>query len=235
MTPEIFDELLKIGSKYNAALPFAPSVGAEYQNLLDGQRVPRIMFCGIATNGWNPVSRPYGEYTLPTHERETREWVDEYVLDEKLENINRGFWRVAKKLAYAILRSNKFKVEPTYSSVIPFIVWNNIWKIGGKTGNPSSALRRDQYELTKSALLSELAELNPNIVIVFAGDCEGRFGLMCDLFGQRDTWQQGISGSSRIWKTRYVGSNIYWTPRRAIKDEELIDTILNDLARNQNL
>jgi uracil-DNA glycosylase len=130
-----------------------------------------ILYVGKATNGWVTTSRDCemlfgntGDRIFARHDQ--MKWVHNLEGDVKYNTKSSAFWRVIKTVSKTV-----YKNEPWYSKV----AWSNLFKIAHETGNPNSALKKEQYELCKRILMKEIELLSPKFVVFLTSGRETGF------------------------------------------------------------
>lgn len=77
------------------------------------------------------------------------------------------FWRVTRQLV-GLVEGDQAVARDGWESLI---AWSNLAKIAPAAGgNPSAKLYASQYEACVAALRQELAELDPGVVLLIAGE-----------------------------------------------------------------
>ncbi len=221
MTPAQFEGLRKIAIETNGACPFVPYVGAGYEARRTSNCAPRVMVCGIATDGWgDPAAASNRSAELVAESGAA--WVEKDVLTGK---ISRGFFNQIRKIVPEVFALEEQHIEQKYDLVIPQIVWNNLWKVGNAEGNPTTEQKRAQLDLSVASLRHELNALSPTFVWLHVG--QNCYRIIESVFGL-DDWD-GMESS--VWGKRLSnGMQVVWTPRRRIKDRLLADLVIKRLG-----
>ena len=163
-----------------------------YQNLLDkvkikkniytfcmqwGNQFPQekesgILFVGKATNGWITDSKKIEELFGETKDRifardDQMKWISNLANNEKGYNTRKSaFWRVIKSVSE--FKNGK---DDWFSK----IAWSNLYKVGPEKGNPSESLKKEQENICKIILETEIKILNPKYVIFLSSGWEHNF------------------------------------------------------------
>jgi len=131
-----------------------------------------ILFVGRATNGWVSSSRDpdvlFGDSEKKIFAREDQmRWVHLHEGNKHYNTRSSAFWRVIKGVTTAIYGAKDWYTK---------IAWSNLYKVSyGKGGNPDHQLIKDQYEICKKILQTEIEILSPRFVVFLTADWEEDF------------------------------------------------------------
>jgi hypothetical protein len=171
-----------------AAVPFIPYVGrsyAESQNCA-GERT-RIFIVGKATDGWGWKEGVWNkEADLGDVNLRDPDWYDELwkvpheLIERKIVPYYSGgsgysslFWNRIYRIVADLLHDLRIsevemrglRKQDLCQDCFDSIAWTNVFKIGGKRGNPKAKLRKPQMLL--NTLSEEIKILEPDVVFFF--------------------------------------------------------------------
>ncbi|OUD24858.1 hypothetical protein [Flavobacterium psychrophilum] len=131
-----------------------------------------ILFVGKATNGWITNSKNiellFGETEKRVFARgDQMKWVGKLENNVKGYNTRKSaFWRIIKRVA-----EHKNGKNEWFSK----IAWSNLYKLSFEKGNPNEKLKKNQIEICKKILETEINILNPKYLIFFTSSWEQEF------------------------------------------------------------
>ena len=131
-----------------------------------------ILFIGKATNGWinNSINIEdlfgiqKGKMIFARDDRMT--WVENLEKDKKYNTNKSSFWRTIKRI------SKKENGKDNWSTKI---AWSNLYKLSFEKGNPDEKLKKNQIEICKKILETEIKVLNPKYIIFLTSEWEKDF------------------------------------------------------------
>lgn len=167
LIPQYKDLLSKINFK-DDIYPFCMQWGNEFPK----EERSGILFVGKATNGWISKSREiediFGESPNRIFGRgDQMRWVSRLESNTEGYNTrNSAFWRVIKRISEFKNGNEEWTSK---------IAWSNLYKLSLIIGNPTEALKKQQEEVCKKILETEISILNPKYVIFLTSGWEHNF------------------------------------------------------------
>lgn len=132
-----------------------------------------ILFVGKVTNGWINNSKNIDILFKETESKCIFSRPDQMKWVNNLENNTKGyntrkssFWRIIKNVAEYKNGKNDWFDK---------IAWSNLYKLSFEKGNPNEKLKRNQIEICKKILETEINILNPKYVIFLTSNWEKDF------------------------------------------------------------
>ena len=143
--------------------PFRPYVGSAYEEA----EHPRSMFCGKATNGWHD-----GDYTGPDWSEGEAEWAKAFIDDSiKPKTFDSAFWRFITDTGSRLLELDDATTPSgdDRMTLLDKIIWTNVAKIGGRTGNLPDNFMSSYKDIFERMLTEELLAHDPDVLILTTG------------------------------------------------------------------
>lgn len=178
------------------AVPFIPYVGNSYNDAKNRAGVrTRILIVGKATDGWGWKEDVWNkeadlrDVSLHDHDwyQKLRRVPKEFVERKVVPYYSGGkgysslFWNRVYRIAADLLhdlRVSEVEIKDLRKPELcrgcfDSIAWTNVFKIGGKRGNPAAKLRKPQIEL--NTLSEEIRIVEPDVVLFFTAPGYDRF------------------------------------------------------------
>jgi len=176
------------------AAPFIPFVPDGFES-----RTNTVLYIGKATGGDCDKDRFDTALLTSTEEaRAVSERFSSEIFNSKRGKTGPNFWGFANALACAL--------DPK-SQNLENLCWSNVCKIGVKVGNPEGRVFAHQVPLAVQSLKTEIADLNPSIIVCVANSFADRILLPAIGNPINDAWHKSeevpLSGVENVW----------WMPR----------------------
>jgi len=200
---QIFKQLHDIAHKFDAAEPFAPFMPETW-----GQKNHlKTMWFGSAPYGWGQAT----EFkNIEIQQAETKAFFGNCIKEKHLGN---QFWRIQSKICR------------TFGLTIDDVMWNNVYKIGSQSGEPSTQLAKAQMEHSIRAATIELKVYQPDLVVYHTGELANR--ILQQITGPWDSWDK-VNKLSWVYPNSDT-KTVWITRRRNVSDRDVTRAALRNI------
>ncbi|HEX9790355.1 MAG TPA: hypothetical protein VGA60_06805 [Kiloniellales bacterium] len=206
LSPELFSELLALWERLREefgedriAGPFVPIVGECYGE----SGVPKVMFVGKATYGWDASPG----MSLGERLDQARAFYEDIANNRYRPTFWRFLCRMTGKIHGVVGLSSS--EQPGWA--LERLIWSNLFLIGAARSQPGKALARAQHDLMGKLLHYQLHTFRPDAIILMSNEYEGDF--VERVFGTEHKRKlPGVLGPwTDVIDLSSIGARLYWT------------------------
>ncbi|HRE61765.1 MAG TPA: hypothetical protein PL096_11710 [Micropepsaceae bacterium] len=181
-----------------AAWPFVAVAGPSYSDI---QNAPRLMFLGKATHQGYGSEEGTGRPSFEGQEEKAREILKA--------GLGSAWWGFIDEIVTAVFAGEGSLAKEVAKNPRNFIVWNNLMKVGTKSGNPEGTHAKWQAELAKECLKTELKYFDPTHVIIPTSHYQT--SLIGEIFGPDVDWAQWTEiPRPHLLVREFCGRHLIW-------------------------